>query len=74
MVSIHTLVLALILVTPAFAQVNICPSTTASESLTKSGPTRVQPIASTWGATYTVQCKATVIVKGGRSNSGVGRV
>lgn len=74
MISIRTLVLALVLAAPAFAQVKVCPSTAASDTITIAGSTTVQPIAITWGAAYTAQCKAKVTVEGGGSSDGAKRV
>ena len=74
MISIRTLVLALVLASPAFAQVKVCPSTAASDTITIAGSTTVQPIAIAWGAAYTAQCKAKVTVEGGGSSDGAKRV
>ena len=74
MTGIHTFVLALILFTPANVQA-ICPGTAPTDIMTIAGSTTVQPIATAWGAAYTVQCLgATVTVQGGGSSSGVQHV
>ena len=74
MVSIHTLVLALVLATPTIAQVVTCPSAAPTHIITIAGSTRAKPIANSWGAAYTAQCGAIVDVQGNGSNSGAKRV
>ena len=74
MIGIHTLVLALVLATPAVGQVVTCPSGASGHTITIAGSTTVQPIAIAWGAAYTAQCGATVTVQGGGSSSGAQRV
>ena len=74
MIGIHTIILALVLATPAIAQVVTCPSTAPTQTITIAGSTTVQPIAIAWGAAYYAQCGATVTVQGGGSSSGAQRV
>ena len=74
MIGIHTLFIALVLATPAIAQVLLCPSTAPTDTITIAGSTAVQPIAIAWGAAYNAQCGATVTVQGGGSRSGAKRV
>ena len=74
MIGIHTIILALVLATPAIAQVVTCPSTAPTQTITIAGSTTVQPIAIAWGAAYNAQCGATVTVQGGGSSSGAQRV
>ena len=72
--NIRNLILALVLATPVLAQVKVCPSTAATDTITIAGSTTVQPIATVWGAAYTAQCKAKVTVQGGGSSDGAKRV
>ena len=74
MIGFHTLVLALLLATPASAQVKTCPSGAASQTITIAGSTTVEPIAKAWGAAYKAQCGTTVTVTGGGSSDGAKRV
>ena len=74
MIGIHTFVLALVLATPAIAQVVTCPSGSSTHTITIAGSTTVEPIALAWGAAYRAQCGATVTVSGGGSSSGAQRV
>ena len=71
--STYTIVLTLLLIAPAIAQ-TICPSTSATDVITISGSTTVQPISDAWGAAYSAQCGAIVNVYGGGSSSGAQRV
>ena len=73
MISMRSFVLALLLA-PAAAQVKVCPSTAATDTITIAGSVTAQPIATTWGAAYTKQCKAKVTVDGGGSGDGAKRV
>lgn len=74
MKSMRSLLLTLLLATPTAAQVKVCPSTAASDTITIAGSTLVQTIANSWGAAYTAQCKAKVTVEGGGSTDGAKRV
>ena len=72
--SIRSFVLTLLLALPTAAQVKVCPSTAASSTITIAGSVVLQPLAKTWGAAYTAQCKAKVVVEGGGSSDGAKRV
>ena len=74
MISIRSLVLSLLLALPADAQVKVCPSSAASDTIKIAGSVVLQPLAKTWGAAYTAQCKAKVTVEGGGSSDGAKRV
>ena len=69
----HSIVLVFLLA-PAATQVKVCPSTAASDTIAISSSVMAQPTATTWGAAYTKQWKANVIVDDGRSGDGAKHV